>query len=177
MSYIESAQKRQVRTDETGESGYTGSKPSGPVRKNTTSEAFATPNVKRGFVMPKISGWERLHALAQMVWGVVGAIRKDARTASDVFLTTTFHPTCVRTLTMVFCDPEGNQTMPAITQRTVAPTPSTQDAIPASNLHAVLAAFNASNMASSYIERGNFAAARRKLTQALSAINTLQAEA
>ena len=67
--------------------------------------------------------------------------------------------------------------MPAITQRTVAPTPSTQDAIPASNLHAVLAAFNASNMASSYIERGNFAAARRKLTQALSAINTLQAEA
>ena len=73
--------------------------------------------------------------------------------------------------------PTGIQTMSAITQRSIAPTPSKQDAIPASTLHAVLAAFNAANLASSYIERGNFAAARRKLTQALSAINALQAEA
>ena len=67
--------------------------------------------------------------------------------------------------------------MTVITQRATAPTPSKQDAIPTSNLHAVLAAFNAANMAASYVEKGNFTAARRKLTQALSAINTLQAEA
>lgn len=37
----------------------------------------------------------------------------------------------------------------------------------------VLAAFNAANMASSYIERGNFAAARRKLVLALASVNQL----
>ena len=49
--------------------------------------------------------------------------------------------------------------------------------IPADRLHAVLGAYNAANLASSYIERGNFSAARRKLTLALSAINQLTAEA
>lgn len=53
----------------------------------------------------------------------------------------------------------------------------TPAAIPADRLHAVLGAFNAANLASSYIERGNFAAARRKLVLALQAINQLQAEA
>ena len=156
---------------------YTDGKPSGPVRRNTTYKAFATPNDKRGFVMPKISGWERLHALAPMVWGMVGAIRKDVRTALYVFLTTMLHPIRVETKRVVLLIHKGTKPMSVITQRTTAPTPSKQDAIPASNLHAVLAAFNAANLASSYIERGNFAAARRKLTQALSAINTLQAEA
>ncbi len=37
----------------------------------------------------------------------------------------------------------------------------------------VLAAFNAANLASSYIERGNFAAARRKLVLALASVNQL----
>lgn len=57
-----------------------------------------------------------------------------------------------------------------------ASTTSKPDTIPAHRLHAVLSAFNASNLASSYIERGNFAAARRKLMQALQSINRLQAE-
>ena len=35
---------------------YTAAKPRGPVRKNTTSKAFATPTDKRGFVMPKFLG-------------------------------------------------------------------------------------------------------------------------
>lgn len=55
-----------------------------------------------------------------------------------------------------------------------APTVGKTDTIPTTNLQFVLAAFNAANLASSYIERGNFAAARRKLVQALSSINELQ---
>ena len=154
---------------------YTYRRPNGPVLENTFSEASATPDDMWGFVMPKILAM-RPFAHPSMVSGGMGlSVRTPA------WLRTCFqhpvHPMRLKTQKVGFCDPEGNQTMPAFTQRTVAPTPSTQDAIPASNLHAVLAAFNASNMASSYIERGNFAAARRKLTQALSAINTLQAEA
>lgn len=52
--------------------------------------------------------------------------------------------------------------------------PATPAAIPADRLSTVLGAFNASNLASSYIERGNFTAARRKLVQALNAVNQLQ---
>ena len=65
--------------------------------------------------------------------------------------------------------------MTATPARTVAPTQASP-AIPAHNLTAVLAAFNAANLASSYIERGNFAAARRKLAQALASVNQLQTE-
>ena len=53
--------------------------------------------------------------------------------------------------------------MTTITERKPAPSTSTTDTIPTANLTAVLAAFNAANLASSYIERGNFTAARRKL--------------
>ena len=66
--------------------------------------------------------------------------------------------------------------MTATTARKPAPTQSTTDTIPTANLTAVLAAFNAANLASSYIERGNLAAARRKLVQALASIGQLQAE-
>ena len=59
----------------------------------------------------------------------------------------------------------------AATGRTSAP------AVPADRLRAVLGAFNAANLASGYIERGNFAAARRKLVLALAAVNELQADA
>ncbi|WP_313302937.1 hypothetical protein [Diaphorobacter sp.] len=159
------------------ESVYNDGKPRGPVTQKHQSEAFATPIVKRGFVMSKISGNSGLSRFCLTVWGMVGTIRKDVRTASDVFLTTMLHPLHSKMQTVALVTPEGAKTMTVITQRNTAPTPSSQDAIPASNLHAVLAAFNAANMAASYVERGNFTAARRKLTQALSAINTLQAEA
>ena len=66
--------------------------------------------------------------------------------------------------------------MTATTERKHAPTQSTPDTIPTANLAAVLAAFNAANLASSYIERGNFAAARRKLVQALASICQRQTE-
>ncbi|MCE1194221.1 MAG: hypothetical protein LWW96_18915 [Acidovorax sp.] len=66
--------------------------------------------------------------------------------------------------------------MTATTVRKPAPIKSTPDTFPTTNLTAVLAAFNAANLASSYIERGNFAAARRKLVQALASIGQLQSE-
>ena len=66
--------------------------------------------------------------------------------------------------------------MTPTTQRKPVPAPSTPDPIPTANLTAVLAAFNAANLASNYIERGNFTAARRKLVQALASIGQLQAE-
>ncbi|QNN55971.1 hypothetical protein H9K76_15410 [Diaphorobacter ruginosibacter] len=176
MSCVEFAQKRQERTDETDESRYTGAKPSGPVLENTTSTAFATPNDMRGFVMPKISGMVRFVAPSQMFTGEMGLPARMAARLLTCFQHLV-HPSCLKTCRVGFLSPTGTKPMSVITQRTFAPTPSKQDAIPASNLHAVLAAFNAANLASSYIERGNFAAARRKLTQALSAINTLQAEA
>ncbi|WP_461161633.1 hypothetical protein [Simplicispira piscis] len=80
----------------------------------------------------------------------------------------------MKTRTVVFIgSPAGIKTITAITERKSAPTQSTPDTIPTINLTAVLAAFNACNLASCYIERGNFAAARRKLAQALASVNQL----
>lgn len=53
---------------------------------------------------------------------------------------------------------------------TSVPTAST---LATTQISTVLAAFNAANLASSYIERGNFAAARRKLVLALASVNQL----
>lgn len=59
-----------------------------------------------------------------------------------------------------------------------AGTPKPQaGTIPTSHLQPVLAAFNACNLASCYLERGNIAAARRKLVQALSSVNQVHAYA
>lgn len=80
---------------------YTAPKPRGPVRRNTMNTAFATPTVKRGFVMPKFSGPVRLHASVQWLRGMVGATRKAARTAVFVFLTTMLHLLRVETQTVV----------------------------------------------------------------------------
>ncbi len=156
------------------ESVYNSVKPSGPVLENTFLVAFEPPR-QCGFVTSKIVAMRAFtHPLK--VSGEMGLpVRMAAR------LLTCFqhlvHPMRLKTQSVGSCDPVGNQTMTVITQRNTAPTPSTQDAIPASNLHAVLSAYNAANLASAYLEKGNFTAARRKLTQALSAINTLQAEA
>lgn len=52
--------------------------------------------------------------------------------------------------------------------------PAQPDTIPTAHLQSVLAAFNACNLASSYLERGNIAAARRKIVQALASVNQVQ---
>ena len=76
--------------------------------------------------MPYLVGLAHLLAPVRMVSGVVGAIRKDARTATDVFLTTTPHLLCVETQPVVFCDLVGKQTMssPSIASPSAALAPS-----------------------------------------------------
>ena len=154
---------------------YIDPKPRGPVRKNTLLVAFATPNDTRGFVMPKFWRQVHLYAFARWLRGMVGAIRKDVRTATDVFLTTMLHPLRVRTQTVVPLNPVGTKTMSAITPQAncAAASSPTTGTLAATQISTVLAAFNAANMASSYIERGNFAAARRKLVLALASVNQL----
>ncbi|CAB5705325.1 Uncharacterised protein [Comamonas aquatica] len=65
--------------------------------------------------------------------------------------------------------------MTAITQQDscAAASSPTTGTLATTQISTVLAAFNAANMASSYIERGNFAAARRKLVLALASVNQL----
>ncbi len=156
---------------------YIGGKPRGPVRKNTTSKAFATPNDKRGFVMPKFWGLVRLRASAQWLRGMVGATRKGVRTALDVFLTTMLHPLRVRTQTVVFLNPKGTKTMTAITQqasRVAAPTLPTTGTSDLIQLHAE--AHNALAMALHYLRtpEANVQGARRKAVQALAALRHLE---
>lgn len=155
---------------------YISRKPRGPVLQNTLSEAVATSTVKRGFVSSKFWGLVRL-CRALMVTGEMGlSVRTPAR------LRTCFehlvHLMCFKTQTVGSLIPEGTQTMTAITQQAsrAATSSPTTGTIPAAHITDVLAAFNAANMAASYIERGSFAAARRKLTQALASINQIKLE-
>jgi len=64
-------------------------------------------------------------------------------------------------------------TTTTLASRSATPFLSTSkpNAIPVAYLQPVLAAYNAANLASCYLERGNIAAARRKLVQALASVN------
>lgn len=154
---------------------YIHSKPRGPVTQKHQIRSGCTSTDKRGFVTPKFLGLVRLYAPAQWLRGVVGATRKDVRTASDVFLTTTLHQMHSKMQTVVSSlIPEGTKTMTAITQQasraTTATTTGNLDPI---QLHA--AAHNALNMAVFYLRQpqANTAAARRKAVQALAALRGL----
>jgi len=57
------------------------------------------------------------------------------------------------------------------TGRIHAPGAPQPHAIALASLQPVLAAYNAANLAGCYLERGNIAAARRKLVQALASVN------
>ena len=149
---------------------YTAAKPRGPVRRNTMNTAFATPTVKRGFVMPKFSGPVRLHASVQWLRGMVGATRKAARTAVFVFLTTMLHLLRVETQTVVPLTHSGAKTMTHVTQGRTAPVLATSATHP-NQLFAD--AVNAASMANWYTKRGNIAAAARKARQHLAALNQL----
>lgn len=140
------------------------------VCDDTFSEAVATPTDKRGFVSPKFWGLVRRHRPAT----VSGGMGKRATCAARL-RTCHQHPAHllrVMTQTVALVTPEGAKTMTATTRAATTPTPT--PAIPADHLQHILAAFNAANLASSYIERGNIAAARRKLVQALAAVNHVQ---
>ena len=150
---------------------YTAPKPRGPVRKNTVSVEVAAPTVKRGFVTPKFLGLVRLNASVRWLRGVVGPTRKDGRTATDVFLTTTLHPLRVRTQTVASLNPVGTKTMTK-PQGRIAPAL----AISATHHHAhqlYADACNCAAMARWYTQRGNIPAATRKARQHLAALNQL----
>ena len=161
-------------------SGYTGGKPKGPVTQKHHWFSVLNPQRYAGFCHAQISGSAQLCAVVSRLWGMVWATRKDVRTAEPVFLTTMLHQLHSKMQMVVPMSRSGAKTMTAILRaHTAAPT-STQAntaTIPADRLQSVLGAYNAANLASSYIERGNFIAARRKLTLALAAINQLTAEA
>lgn len=148
-------------------------KPRGPVLENTLLVAFATPTEKRGFVMPKFRGLVRMH-LPSRVMGEMGLpVRMAAR------LLTCFqhlvHLMRLKTQMVVLLNPVGTKTMTAITPQAAraAASQPTSGTLATSQISTVVAAFNAANLASSYIERGNFVAARRKLVLALASVNQL----
>ena len=153
-------------------------KPKGPVLKNTFSEAVATLTAKQGFVTPNF--WGLCACTALWFWSVVGAIRKDARTASDVFLTTTPHPLRSKTQTVALVTPEGAKTMTATTPTTgtahalkfEAVTTTTNEA----QAFALLQAASDAAMAKLYLSRGNIPAARRKAVQLLKALQVMDAK-
>ena len=171
MSCIEFAQKRQAHTDKTDESVYTVGKLRGPVCRNTSSVAFATPIEKRGFVMSKISA-VRAFAHQLMVSGEMG---KRATCAARLLTCYEHLAPLIRVVTTqrVTCDPVGIQTMTVITKasRRAAITPTTgNDPI---QLHAD--ARNALSTAVFYLSQpqANVAGARRKAVQALAALRNL----
>jgi|GEM_PF-1355481 len=150
-----------------------------PVCRSTLSEAVAAPTEKRGFVMLNFWGWCDCTTLR--FWGVVGAIRKDARTASDVLRTTTLHLLRFVAQPVALVTPEGAKTMtttPLASRCAVPkrpqPTPgTTTPSLDPIALHCE--AVNACAMASYYTRKGNHAGAARKAVQALSALRRLAA--
>lgn len=151
-------------------SGYTVPKPKGPVCDDIKTSSGSSPHRKAGLCHAYFLGLVRLHRPIMVSGGMGLPVRMAAR-----LLACHQHPVHllrVMTQTVVFLGSPAGITMTA-TQGRTAPAQSTPDTIPTTNLTAVLAAFNAANLASSYIERGNFTAARRKLVQALASVNQL----
>ena len=143
-----------------------------PVRKNTFSEAVAAPTEKWGFVTTNF--WGLCVCTASLFWSVVGVIRKDTRTTSDVFLTATLHPMRVRTQTVALVTPEGAKTMTAVTPASRSAAPTTQSPTEEARAFALLQASSDATMAKLYLSRGNVAAARRKAVQLLKALQLLE---
>ena len=120
--------------------------------------------------MPKFLGPVRLHASAQWLRGMVGATRKAARTALDVFLTTMLHPLRVRTQTVATLNPKGAKTM----TKPQGTTPTHHHTTEERRAFAALEAANCAALARWYSARGNVKAARRKAVQLLAALAVLE---
>ena len=144
------------------------SKAKAPARRNAFGQAVAAPTDKRGFVMPRF--WGQCVCTALWFRGVVGVIRKDARTACPVFLTATLHPTRVETRRVVLKSRQG-ATMSAspVASCSAAPAPTTSEA----QAFALLQATSDATMAKLYLSQGNIPAARRKAVQLLKALQGL----
>lgn len=71
---------------------YTAAKPRGPVTQKHQRTRGCNSHLKAEFCHAQIFGSGASTALPLWLRGVVGATRKDVRTAGSVFLTTTLHP-------------------------------------------------------------------------------------
>ncbi len=150
---------------------YIGGKPKGPVTQKHLRFSVINPQRQAGFCHAQILG-DCSIAIAIWLRGMVGAIRKDARTAEPVFLTAMLHQLHSKMHPVVSRTRSGIQTMTATTTAHSASTPTTGTSDPI-QLHAQ--AHNALNMACYYLRQpqANTAAARRKAVQALAALRGL----
>ena len=83
----------------------------GPVRKNTTSEAVAAPTESGVLSCPNSGAGRGLSAAVPHGFGWGGPTRKDGRAASDAFLTP-HPPYALKNANGGFVTPEGAETMP-----------------------------------------------------------------
>lgn len=150
-----------------------------PVTQKHLVRSGCSPHREAGFCHAQILGAGAPVALAQWLRGVVGPTRKDGRTASDVFLTTTPHPLHSKMQTVALVTPEGAKTMTATpassataraTKPTTGNTPTTSEA----QAFALLQATSDATMAKMYLSKGNIPAARRKAVQLLKALQSLE---
>ena len=140
-------------------------KPKGPVTQKHQRTRGCNSHLKAEFCHAQIFGSGASTALPLWLRGVVGATRKDVRTAGSVFLTTTLHPMHSKMQTVVPLIQPGTKTMTHVPPATSA-TPT--------QAHQLFAdACNCAAMARWYTQRGNIAAATRKARQHLAALRQL----
>ena len=151
---------------------YTTAKPRGPVLVTPHSEAVQTPTDKRGFVMPKLREAAPICSIP-MVSGVGSAYPQGQRQGFGLVTTPHAHhfrPSQARGGSLV--TPEGAKTMTHVPQGRTTPTQATS-ATPTQAHQLFADACNCAAMARWYTQRGNIAAATRKVRQHLAALNQL----
>ena len=150
-------------------------KPRGPVLQNTKSVEVATPTVKRGFVMSKISR----HGFAHigMVCGHGGGHSQERPHGYGRVLNHHAHPLRFKTYRVVLYPVEA-KTMQQV-NLLVRPSAPVSKAIPSTTsteaqAFALLEATSNASLAAFYLRKGNVAAARRKAVQLLKSLQVLE---
>ena len=151
-------------------------KPKGPVTQKHLVRSGCSPHREAGFCHAQILGASAPVALAQWLRGVVGPTRKDGRTASDVFLTTTPHPLHSKMQTVALVTPEGAKTMTATPVASASARTSTTNApTEEERAYALLQALSSASLARLYLHKNNVPAARRQAVLLLKTLQTLEA--
>lgn len=153
---------------------YTAAKPRGPVLETTNPTEALAPAIE-GLCRAQIL---RMMHLLRRACMFTGGMDISVRTVTRLlaWFQHPVHPMRLKPQKVASLgSPTGIQTMTALTKQAISAAASspTTGTLATTQISTVLAAFNAANMASSYIERGNFAAARRKLVLALASVNQL----
>ena len=148
-----------------------------PVTQKHLVRSGCSPHREAGFCHAQILGAGAPVALAQWLRGVVGPTRKDGRTASDVFLTTTPHPLHSKMQTVALVTPEGAKTMHPATPAASASarTPTTNAPTEEERAYALLQALSSASLARLYLHKNNVPAARRQAVLLLKTLQTLEA--